>query len=90
MRRVAFIGWSGSGKTTLLEKLLPRMAQGGRTVGYMKTDAHGFTMDRPGKDTARLFDAGANLVPAFTFGRAHVAGLVPIRKGQIGVFGLKL
>ena len=70
MRRIAFIGWSGSGKTTLLEKLLPRMAQGGRTVGYMKTDAHGFTMDRPGKDTARLFDAGAAVVSILGPGEA--------------------
>jgi molybdopterin-guanine dinucleotide biosynthesis protein B len=62
MRALAFIGWSGSGKTTLLEKLLPRMSKDGRIVGYMKTDAHGFTMDRPGKDTARLFDAGASVV----------------------------
>ena len=62
MKAIAFVGWSGSGKTTLIEKLLPRFAEGGRSVGYLKTDAHGFTMDVPGKDTARLFDAGAPVV----------------------------
>ena len=62
LKAIAFVGWSGSGKTTLLERLLPRLAQGGRRVGYLKTDAHGFSMDRPGKDTARLFDAGAPVI----------------------------
>jgi len=62
MKVLCFVGWSGSGKTTLVERLLPRLAQGGRRVGYLKTDAHGFTMDKQGKDTARLFDAGAPIV----------------------------
>ncbi len=62
MKVICFVGWSGSGKTTLVEKLVPRLARGGRRVGYLKTDAHGFQMDREGKDTARLFDAGAPVV----------------------------
>ncbi|MHC4955286.1 MAG: molybdopterin-guanine dinucleotide biosynthesis protein B [Planctomycetota bacterium] len=62
MRVVCFVGWSGSGKTTLVERLLPRLAHGGRKVAYLKTDAHGFTMDKKGKDTARLYDTGADRV----------------------------
>jgi molybdopterin-guanine dinucleotide biosynthesis protein MobB len=72
VKAIAFVGWSGSGKTTLLERLVPRLAQGGRRVGYLKTDAHGFTMDRPGKDTARLFDAGAPVVAILGPGEAAI------------------
>ncbi|MHC4940993.1 MAG: molybdopterin-guanine dinucleotide biosynthesis protein B [Planctomycetota bacterium] len=62
MKAIAFVGWSGSGKTTLIEKLVPLFQRDGRRVGYLKTDAHGFTMDVQGKDTARMFDAGAPVV----------------------------
>ena len=62
MKAIAFVGWSGSGKTTLVEKLIPRLQRDDRSVGYLKTDAHGFTMDVKGKDTARMFDAGAPVV----------------------------
>lgn len=56
---VAFVGWSGAGKTTLLERLLPVVAERGLRVGYLKSAHHGFDMDRPGKDTDRLYRAGA-------------------------------
>jgi molybdopterin-guanine dinucleotide biosynthesis protein B len=62
VKAIAFVGWSGSGKTTLIEKLVPLFQRDGRRVGYLKTDAHGFTMDVQGKDTARMFDAGAPVV----------------------------
>lgn len=53
------IGWSGSGKTTFLEKLLPLLTRKGLRVAVVKHDAHGFSMDTPGKDTHRLAQAGA-------------------------------
>jgi len=53
------MGWSGSGKTTFLEKLLPALNAGGLRVAVVKHDAHGFSMDEPGKDTYRLAEAGA-------------------------------
>ena len=56
---VAVTGWSGSGKTTFLEKLLPALTVKGLRVAVIKHDAHGFQMDTPGKDTARLAAAGA-------------------------------
>lgn len=56
---VAVTGWSGSGKTTFLEKLLPVLTGKGLRVAVIKHDAHGFQMDAPGKDTARLTAAGA-------------------------------
>lgn len=54
-------GFSGSGKTTLLEKLIahfsPRLS-----LGVLKHDAHGFELDREGKDTWRFARAGAREV----------------------------
>ncbi len=59
---LALCGWSGSGKTTLLEKLIPRLKARGLTVALVKNDAHHFVVDQPGKDSDRLFNAGANIV----------------------------
>lgn len=56
---LAFAGFSGSGKTTLLSQLVQALAASGSRVGYLKHDAHGFDMDRPGKDTHRLRQSGA-------------------------------
>ncbi len=54
-------GWSGAGKTTLLEALIPRLAERGLAAALVKHDAHGFTVDREGKDSDRLFRAGATV-----------------------------
>jgi molybdopterin-guanine dinucleotide biosynthesis protein B len=62
MRVLGLAGWSGSGKTTLLEALLPRLRAAGLRVSTVK-DAHdGFDMDRPGKDSYRHRQAGAEEV----------------------------
>ena len=58
---VAFCGWSGSGKTTLLESLVPRLTWRGLAVAVVKHDAHGVALDTPGKDSDRLFRAGATV-----------------------------
>jgi len=54
-------GRSGAGKTTLLERLLPRLQAGGLRVVVVKHDAHGIDVDRPGKDSDRLYRAGADV-----------------------------
>jgi len=54
-------GYSGAGKTTLIEQLLPMLRQRGLRIGVVKHDAHGLTLDHPGKDSDRLFRAGADL-----------------------------
>jgi glutamate dehydrogenase (NADP+)/cyclic pyranopterin phosphate synthase/molybdopterin-guanine dinucleotide biosynthesis protein A len=54
-------GWSGSGKTTLLEAVIPRLAARGLRVAVLKHDGHGPDLDRPGKDSDRLFRAGADI-----------------------------
>lgn len=52
-------GWSGVGKTTLLEALLPRVRQAGLGVAVIKHAHHRFDIDKPGKDSYRLRQAGA-------------------------------
>jgi molybdopterin-guanine dinucleotide biosynthesis protein B len=62
MRVFGFTGRSGAGKTTLIERLLPVLIDRGLTVSTMKHAHHGFDMDRPGKDTWRHREAGAQEV----------------------------
>ncbi|AFM01759.1 MULTISPECIES: molybdopterin-guanine dinucleotide biosynthesis protein B [Desulfitobacterium] len=53
---------SNSGKTTLLVKLLKEAKNRGWRVAAVKHDVHGFEMDKPGKDTWRFAQAGADVV----------------------------
>ena len=62
MKVLGVIGWSGSGKTTLIEALLPLLRASGLTVSTVKHAHHGFDMDRPGKDSFRHREAGAQEV----------------------------
>jgi len=57
---MAFVAWSGTGKTTLVESLVKLAANGGLVVGALKHDAHRFEIDKPGKDSYRFAEAGAN------------------------------
>ena len=50
---------SGTGKTTFLEKLIKEMTGRGYKVGAVKSDAHGFEIDKPGKDSWRFTQAGS-------------------------------
>ncbi|MBI4496014.1 MAG: molybdopterin-guanine dinucleotide biosynthesis protein B [Deltaproteobacteria bacterium] len=59
---VSIVGKSDSGKTTFLEKLIPELVRRGYRVGAVKHDVHGFEVDRPGKDSWRLKQAGAHTV----------------------------
>jgi molybdopterin-guanine dinucleotide biosynthesis protein B len=52
-------GWSGSGKTTLIERLLPCLNARGLKVSVIKHCHHPLELDRPGKDSYRLRQAGA-------------------------------
>ena len=57
---LGFIGRSNSGKTTLLEKLIGELARRGCRVAVLKHTHHpGVQTDLPGKDTRRLWEAGA-------------------------------
>ena len=59
---LAFAGYSGSGKTTAMVALIARLKARGIRVAALKHDAHGFQLDREGKDTARFTAAGASAV----------------------------
>lgn len=74
---LAICGFSGAGKTTLILKLLDYLCQGrGLSVAVLKNDVHGLNIDRPGKDTDRFFQAGADVHargPQQGFQRTHPA-----------------
>lgn len=59
---LSVVGKSNSGKTTLIEKLLAELKSRGCRVATVKHDVHGFDLDRPGKDTWRHAQAGADTV----------------------------
>ena len=56
------MGWSGSGKTTLLVAVLPFLRAAGLRVSTIKHAHHGMELDRPGKDSFRHREAGAEEV----------------------------
>ncbi|MBK8185274.1 MAG: molybdopterin-guanine dinucleotide biosynthesis protein B [Candidatus Competibacteraceae bacterium] len=62
MKVLGITGWSGSGKTTLIVALIPRLRALGLTVSTLKHAHHDVDLDRPGKDTFRHREAGANEV----------------------------
>lgn len=58
---LSFAAYSGTGKTTLLEKLIPALKRRGFRLCVMKHDAHEFEVDREGKDSQRMTQAGADV-----------------------------
>jgi molybdopterin-guanine dinucleotide biosynthesis protein B len=69
MRMLGFIGSSGSGKTTLITQILPLLRQHGLRVSAIKHAHHGFDIDKPGKDSFRYREAGAEEVMLVADGR---------------------
>ncbi len=59
---LCFVGWSGCGKTTLLSRLVPELKARGLRVAVVKHSAHGHVLHKPGSDTDRFTDAGADVV----------------------------
>lgn len=51
-------GHSGMGKTSLLEKLIPELRTRGLSVSLIKHSHKNIEIDRPGKDSYRLREAG--------------------------------
>ena len=75
---LAVCGWSGAGKTTLLEAVIPELRRRGLAVAVLKHDAHGVDVDRAGKDSDRLFRAGAEVAlhgPGEVLRRARPGGV---------------
>lgn len=63
-RVLGVAGWQGSGKTTLLEGVVARLVGEGLSVVVVKHHGHGggLAHDVAGKDSDRLFRAGASVV----------------------------
>lgn len=53
---------SKSGKTTVATALIHQLSQRGSVVGMVKSDGHGFSMDKEGTDTWKASQAGAKAV----------------------------
>lgn len=63
MKTVSFIAASSnSGKTTLIEKVVRILKKRGLRVAVIKHASKGFDLDRPGKDSWRFREAGADTV----------------------------
>ena len=59
---VSVVGKSGVGKTTYLEQLIREVKRRGYRLAVVKHDTHGFEIDKPGKDTWRMAQAGTDVV----------------------------
>lgn len=62
-------GHSGMGKTTLLERLVPALTARGLAVSLVKHSHKAIEIDRPGKDSWRLREAGCQEVLLLGDGR---------------------
>jgi len=63
MYTVSFVAASSnSGKTTLIEKVVRILKERGLRVAVIKHASKGFDIDRPGKDSWRFREAGADAV----------------------------
>lgn len=69
MRIFGITGHSGMGKTTLLERLVPELRSRGLSVSLLKHSHKDIEIDRPGKDSYRLREAGCSEVLLLGRGR---------------------
>jgi molybdopterin-guanine dinucleotide biosynthesis protein MobB len=71
---VGVCGMSGSGKTLLIQQLVPCLTEDGLRVAVVKHCTHRIEADTPGKDSDRIFRAGADVLaagPSESFVRVH-------------------
>jgi molybdopterin-guanine dinucleotide biosynthesis protein B len=62
MKVFGIAGYSGMGKTTLLARLVPALVERGLVVSTIKHSHKDIEVDRPGKDSYRLREAGCQEV----------------------------
>ena len=62
MKVFGIAGYSGMGKTSLLERLVPEITARGMRVSLVKHSHKAIEIDRPGKDSFRLREAGCSEV----------------------------
>ena len=70
---VSIVGRPKVGKTTFLVKLIAELKRRGRRIGVVKHSVHAFDFARPGKDTWKHAQAGADAV---AFASPHQVSLV--------------
>ena len=79
-----FAAYSGTGKTTYIEKLIAELSSRGVRVGAIKNDGHDvFEMDKPGKDSYRFREAGAQIVALRSPTRAMIMSYAPMDAEEI-------
>lgn len=61
---------SGSGKTYVLERLIPALKKRGYSVSAIKHAHHNFDIDKPGKDSFKIREAGAKQTLIFNNARS--------------------
>jgi len=76
---LAIGGCHDAGKTTVLEAILPHLAARGLAVAVVKAAGSRMDVDRPGKDSDRLFQAGADV-----FVRGKAEGFVRTHPTETG------
>ncbi|TAN65011.1 MAG: molybdopterin-guanine dinucleotide biosynthesis protein B [Methylobacter sp.] len=78
---LGFVAASGTGKTTLLVQLVPILKRNGLRIGLIKHSHHDFEIDRPGKDSFRLREAGASPVMLVSqYRRAIITEFTPAKE----------
>jgi molybdopterin molybdotransferase len=84
---IGVAGASGSGKTSAIVGLIRRLTGRGLRVAAVKHAAHGFQIDRPSSDSARMMEAGA--VRAILAGPSEtavrIAGETPLARLVAGI-----
>ena len=79
---LSIVGAHNSGKTTLLETLIPELKRRGLKIAVIKHTPHGFEMEREGKDSLRLFEAGSDVVVMSSSGKMvltrRISGEIPL------------
>ena len=73
-------GWSGAGKSTLLEAVVRHFAPTKARLLVVKRDVRGLDVDKPGKESDRLFRAGADVLLQAVLPRddARLGTLLPV------------
>jgi|GEM_PF-793053 molybdopterin-guanine dinucleotide biosynthesis protein B len=61
-KTISFIGFSKSGKTAIISELVKYFSERGYRVGVIKHTNKNFEMDREGKDSWRIYRAGADVI----------------------------
>ena len=73
MNIVRISGNSGSGKTTLITRIMPILTDRGYRVQSVKHTHHLVEWDKEGKDSYKLFTAGANPILLITPEKVHAS-----------------